>query len=170
MKRVSFSDAHCSIARTLELVGDWWTLMIVRDLTLGLRRFDEIQADLGISRNVLTDRLEMLVTTDIATRHNIARTGTRYEYRLTEKGRDLYPVLDAMVQWGDKWAPDADGPYTELVHTTCDHVTHLELTCSHCGELVTRDELSSRPGPAFIDDPDHPIARARRHRAQLDPA
>ena len=170
MRRVSFSDEHCSVARALDLVGDWWTLMIVRDLSLGLRRFDQIQADLGISRNVLTERLEMLVDNEIVSRTNIARTGTRYEYRLTEKGRDLIPVLFALIEWGDKWNPDPRAPYTEIVHTVCDHVTVPVPTCSHCGEVVHHGELTSRPGPAWIDDPDHPIARARRDRQQPDRA
>lgn len=169
MRRVSFDDQHCSVARALDLVGDWWTLMIVRDVSLGLYRFDEIQTDLGISRNVLTDRLEMLVAGDILERRNIARSGTRYEYRLTDKGRDLQPVLTALMRWGDRWNPDPDSPYTQLIHTDCDHVTELLPSCANCGEVVEVGHLSSRPGPDFTDDPEHPINRARAaHAARAD--
>ena len=91
VKRVSFDAMPCSIAQTLEVVGEWWTLLIVRDVSLGLRRFEEIQDDLGISRNILTDRLNKLVDDEILYRTNIATTGTRYDYRLTDKGRDLLP-------------------------------------------------------------------------------
>ena len=98
VKRVSFDAMPCSIAQTLEVVGEWWTLLIVRDVSLGLRRFEEIQDDLGISRNILTDRLNKLVDDEILYRTNIATTGTRYDYRLTDKGRDLLPVLLALMQ------------------------------------------------------------------------
>ena len=170
MKRVSFDAMPCSIAQSLEVVGEWWTLLIVRDVSLGLRRFEEIQDDLGISRNILTDRLNKLVDDEILYRTNIATTGTRYDYRLTDKGRDLVPVLLALMQWGDRWAAHPGGPFTEMVHTTCGHVTEPELTCSHCGEVIDLDDLRSRPGAAFADDPAHPIVRARRARQDATPA
>ena len=168
MKRVSFDAMPCSIAQTLEVVGEWWTLLIVRDVSLGLRRFEEIQDDLGISRNILTDRLNKLVDEEILYRTNIATTGTRYDYRLTDKGRDLLPVLIALMRWGDRWAAHPGGRFTEMVHTRCGHVTEPELTCSHCHEVIELDDLRSRPGPAFEDDPAHPVVRARLARAARD--
>jgi DNA-binding HxlR family transcriptional regulator len=166
MKRISFDEMSCSVAQALEVVGEWWTLLIVRDVSLGLRRFDEIQEDLGISRNVLTDRLNKLVDEEILYRTNIAASGTRYDYRLTDKGLDLIPVLLALMAWGDRWVEQTDGPYTQIVHTACGHVTRPGLICSHCGETIPLDELRSRPGPAFTDDPGHPINRARRARGR----
>ena len=165
MKRVSFDTMHCSIAQALEVVGEWWTPLIIRDVSLGLRRFEQIQSDLGISRNILTDRLNKLVDDDILFRTNIAASGTRCDYRLTAKGLDLMPVLIALMQWGDRWAVGPEGPYTELIHTTCDHVMHPQPTCDHCGEVVTPSTTRSRPGPAYADDPTHPLARsaAARH-------
>ncbi len=170
VKRVSFEEMPCSVAQTLEVMGEWWTPLIVRDVSLGLRRFEEIQDDLGISRNILSDRLNKLVDEGILFRTNIARTGTRYDYRLTDKGRDLIPVIHALRQWGDKWAPRPEGPYTELVHTTCDHVTHPVLTCDHCGEPATPETLRARPGANFVDDPAHPITRARAAKAEREGA
>ena len=165
MRRVSFDDMQCSIAQSLEVVGEWWTPLIIREVSLGRRRFEEIQEDLGIARNVLTDRLNKLVDHDVLFRQNIAQNGVRYEYRLTEKGHDLFPLLVALLQWGDKWMPSDKGPHTELVHTACDHVTHPVLTCSHCGEEITDADVRARPGKRFRDDPSHPIVRRTRSRA-----
>ena len=105
VRRVSFDEMQCSIAQSLEVVGEWWTPLIIREVSLGRRRFEEIQEDLGIARNVLTDRLNTLVEHGVLFRQNIAQSGTRHEYRLTEKGHDLFPLLVALLQWGDKWMP-----------------------------------------------------------------
>jgi DNA-binding HxlR family transcriptional regulator len=159
VRRVSFDEMQCSIAQSLEVVGEWWTPLIIREVSLGRRRFEEMQEDLGISRNVLTDRLNKLVEEEVLFRENIAQSGTRHEYRLTEKGHDLFPLLVALLRWGDKWMPNRRGPHTELVHTTCGHVTHPVLTCSHCGEPVTDADVRARPGKQFRDDPDHPLVK-----------
>jgi len=165
MKRVSFDAMSCSIAQALEIIGEWWTPLIIRDVSLGLRRFEQIQGDLGISRNILTDRLNKLVEDGILYRTNIAASGTRCDYRLTEKGLDFLPVLMTLMAWGDKWVEQPDGPYTELVHTTCDHVTHPHLVCDHCGEAITPQTTRSRAGAAFAHDPHHPLVRAAAARA-----
>ena len=115
MRRKSFEDLRCSVAQTLEVVGEWWTLLIVRDLFLGVRRFDAIQERLGIARNVLADRLDHLVERGIVERRPYQEHPVRHDYVLTEKGRALWPVIEAMRTWGDDWeAPD--GPPLELVH------------------------------------------------------
>jgi DNA-binding HxlR family transcriptional regulator len=103
MRKVSFADMNCSIAETLELVGEWWTLLIVRDVFLGVRRFDDFVERLGISRNVLTDRLDKLVAAEILERRPYDAGRGRYDYLLTERGRALWPVLTALRQWGDEW-------------------------------------------------------------------
>jgi DNA-binding HxlR family transcriptional regulator len=158
MKRVSFDGMSCSIARSLETVGEWWTPLIVREVFFGRRRFDEIQGDLGISRNILTDRLSTLVDDGVLERRNIAQTGTRWEYHLTEKGRDLFPVLVSLMQWGDKWAVDEKGPPVLFEHRSCGHDADAVYTCSHCGEAIGYGSLKARRGPGWEDDPHHPLA------------
>ncbi len=164
MKRVSFASMDCSVAQALEVVGEWWTPLIIREVMWGRRRFDEIQDDLGISRNILTDRLNRLVEEDILFRQEVTPGSSRHEYRLTEKGLDLDQVLLALLAWGDKWAPNPKGPPVELLHRTCDHVTHPAMACSHCGELLERGDIRARPGAAFAADPDHALNRAA-HRS-----
>ncbi|MGA0611884.1 winged helix-turn-helix transcriptional regulator [Caldimonas sp. KR1-144] len=103
MQRKSFDGMNCSIARALEQVGEWWSLLIVRECTLGTTRFDDFQRRLGIARNVLTARLNSLVEDGILDKVLVEGSGRRSEYRLTRKGEELYPVLVALLQWGDKW-------------------------------------------------------------------
>src|SRR5437588_10055882 len=101
---------RCSVARTLGLVGEWWTLLVLRDSFRGVRRFDDFQRNLGIARNVLADRLATLVEAGILERRRYQERPERFEYRLTDKGRDLYPVIVTLMQWGDRWAADPSGP------------------------------------------------------------
>src|SRR3982750_1566113 len=122
---------NCSVAQCLEVVGEWWSLLIVRDAFLGVRRFDDFQARLGISRNILNQRLTTLADPGVLERIPYQDNPPRSEYRLTDKGRDLWPVLTAMRQWGDRWAAPQGAPL-ELVHESCGEVTHLEHVCSHC--------------------------------------
>src|SRR5262245_33384165 len=103
MSRKRFDDMPCSIARALDLVGDWWTLLIIREAFLGVRRFADFRDHLGIARNILSDRLQKLVTEEILTKVPKADVERGFEYRLTEKGKDLWPVLTALRLWGDKW-------------------------------------------------------------------
>lgn len=159
MKRVSFDGMSCSIARSLETIGEWWTPLIVREVFFGRRRFDEIQGDLGISRNILTDRLTTLVEDGVLEKRNIAQTGTRWEYHLTDKGKDLFPVLVALMQWGDRWAVDDEkGPPVLFEHRGCGHDADALFTCSHCGETLGYGSLKARRGPGYADDPTHPLA------------
>lgn len=162
MKRVSFDGMSCSIARSLETIGEWWTPLIVREVFFGRRRFDEIQGDLGISRNILTDRLSTLVEDGVLERRNIAQTGTRWEYHLTEKGRDLFPVLVALMQWGDRWAADEKGPPVLFAHRGHDHDADPAFVCRTCGEELGPDSLKARRGPGWEDDPHHPLAHRDR--------
>ncbi|MDY7099987.1 MAG: helix-turn-helix domain-containing protein [Actinomycetota bacterium] len=151
MRRTSFEEMHCSVAQTLEVVGEWWTLLIVRDLLLGVTRFDTFQERLGISRNILADRLETLVAHDIVEKVPYQERPVRYDYRLTAKGRDLWTVVTALREWGDRWvAPD--GPPAEMVHRTCGHVAHVDPRCDHCGEPLT-GAVTMRPGPGAGADP-----------------
>ncbi|HEX7094954.1 MAG TPA: helix-turn-helix domain-containing protein [Acidimicrobiales bacterium] len=147
MRRTSFEGMNCSIARTLEVVGEWWSLLIVRDAMIGIRRFDDFQHRLGISRNILTQRLNRLVDQGVLERVPYQHHPLRHEYRLTEKGRDLWVVLSAMREWGDKWAPLPNGPSAELVHTRCGHTTTIVPTCSVCGEVLELGQLRLVAGP-----------------------
>lgn len=161
MKRVSFRDMQCSIAQTLEVVGEWWTLLVLREVFLGRRRFAEMAEDLGIARNILTDRLNKLVDEGILVRHDIGAKGGRHEYRLTEQGRALFPVLVALMQWGDRRRKLPKGAPTELVHRTCNRKTTPTLVCSNCGEPLSADSVAARTGRGFRHDPDHPLVRAQ---------
>jgi DNA-binding HxlR family transcriptional regulator len=149
MQRKRLADMECSIARTLDVVGDWWTLMIVRDLFAfkGHYRFDEIQHSLGISRNILADRLAALCEHGVAERRPYQDRPPRFEYRLTRKGQDLFPVVMALLAWGDKWTVGENGPPVLLHHTTCDHDASPVMSCSHCGEPFTGRTVRGRDAP-----------------------
>ena len=150
MQRASFEEMHCSVAQCLEVVGEWWTLLIVRDAFLGVSRFDEFQERLGISRNVLNQRLTTLVEAGILEKVPYSEHPPRHEYQLTAKGRDLWPVLAAMGQWGDKWAAP-DGPPIKLIHEGCGKVTTIVSTCSRCGEPLTEGDVRPVDGPGARD-------------------
>ena len=137
---------HCSVAQALEVIGEWWSMLIVRDAFLGVRRFDDFQSRLGISRNILTTRLASLVEAGVLEKVPYQERPLRHEYRLTPKGRDLWPVLTTMREWGDKWAAP-DGPPLELVHDACGEVMSLAHTCGACGEAVDSRSVRARPGP-----------------------
>ena len=141
----------CSVAQCLEVVGEWWTMLIVRDAFLGIRRFDDFQSRTGIARNVLTARLEHLVEHGVLERHPYQERPLRHEYVLTDKGRDLWHVLTAMREWGDRWAAP-DGPPVELVHRSCEHVTRTAVVCDHCREPLDARAVRAVPGPGARSD------------------
>lgn len=146
MKRTSFGAMNCSVAQCLDVVGEWWSMLIVRDAFLGVRRFDEFQSRLGISRNILTTRLTSLVEAGVLEKVPYQERPVRHEYHLTAKGRDLWPVLTTMREWGDRWAAP-DGAPLELVHHTCGEVVVLAHTCTACGGTVDGRSVRARPGP-----------------------
>jgi DNA-binding HxlR family transcriptional regulator len=137
MTPTDFSAMDCSVARTLDVIGDKWSLLILRDAFYGLRRFEDFRDDLGVARNVLTDRLQKLVARGVLERRLYEERPQRYEYRLTEKGRGLLPMLLAMIAWGDRWENDADVPPVTLRHTGCGCETSPVVTCAECGEELT---------------------------------
>ena len=146
MQRTSFEDLNCSVAQCLEVVGEWWSLLIVRDAFLGVTRFDDFQARLGISRNILNQRLTHLVDGGVLKRVPYQDHPPRSEYKLTDKGRDLWHVVAAMRQWGDRWAAP-DGPPLKLRHTGCGRVVKAVAVCSHCGEPLDVRSVTAVPGP-----------------------
>ena len=147
MKRTSFARMHCSLARGLDLIGDWWSPLIVRDLYLGVVRFDDLVEDLGISRNLLTRRLNALCKSGIIERHAYQRRPLRHEYRLSEAGRDLIPAILALTAWGDRWARPREGSPMLFVHKTCGAHFEPQVTCAGCGEPVTADTVKTIGGP-----------------------
>src|ERR1700690_901646 len=128
MARKSFADMDCSVAQCLEVVGEWWTMLIIRDAFLGVTRFEDFQKRLGISRNILQQRLARLVDAGVLKRVPHPEPPPRDDYRLTDKGRDLWPVLTAMRQWGDAYAAP-DGPPVKIVHKACGSVSEPHLWC-----------------------------------------
>jgi DNA-binding HxlR family transcriptional regulator len=146
MQRTSFDGMHCSVAQCLEVVGEWWSLLIVRDAFLGVSRFDEFQARLGISRNILTERLNRLVEHGVLSRVPYQEHPPRSSYHLTEKGRDLWPVVNAMRQWGDQWAAP-DGPPLQIRHKVCGAIVEARPVCSHCGGPLDARAVLAIPGP-----------------------
>jgi DNA-binding HxlR family transcriptional regulator len=150
MRWQDIGDMTCSIARALSVVGDRWTLLILRDTFLGTRRFDDFQSSLGIARHRLADRLRKLADNGILDRVSYQERPARYEYRLTQKGRDLYPVIVSLVGWGDRWMAGKAGAPIELVHRGCGHHVSPVLACPDCGAPIGARDMQARPGPALL--------------------
>jgi DNA-binding HxlR family transcriptional regulator len=138
----AFDDQNCSIARTLAIVGERWTLLVLREVMLGSRRFEEIRRNLGVASNILSDRLTTLVEHGV-----LRRDGEPPEYRVTAKGVDLQPVLVGLMQWGDRYTAGEAGPPIVYTHVACGHDADPQLHCGHCGEPLGPRELRVRPGP-----------------------
>ncbi|MGB3811517.1 MAG: helix-turn-helix domain-containing protein [Parvibaculum sp.] len=141
----------CSVARTLSVVGDRWTLLVLRECFLGTRRFEEFEQRLGIARHVLADRLKKLTEADVLTKVAYQERPRREEYRLSEKGRDLYPVMMTLAQWGDKHMAGPEGPPLLRVHNACTHVMEGVLVCSDCGEPLAARDVSVKAGPGAAE-------------------
>jgi DNA-binding HxlR family transcriptional regulator len=149
MKRTSFAKWPCSVARTMNLLGDWWTPLVMREAFYGIRRFDRFQSELGIARNTLADRLATLVEEGLLRKEPYQSEPVRYEYLLTEKGKDFYPVLAAMSAWGDRWLDNGAGPPIVTHHLPCDHDAHAEVVCSECREPLRAEDIEHRMGPGY---------------------
>jgi DNA-binding HxlR family transcriptional regulator len=137
MQHKSFAEMACPVAQCLDVVGQWWTLLIVRDAFLGVTRFDDFQQRLDISRGVLNQRLASLVDAGILRRRQYSQRPPRSEYLLTDKGRDLWPVLNAMREWGQV---HTDAPPLEIIHH--DHACATRVTCEQCGEEVRAEQVT----------------------------
>lgn len=149
MRRTSFANWPCSIARTMDLLGDVWTPLVLREAFYGIRRFDEFQQSLGIARNTLTERLRRLVDEGLLEKRAYQQIPVRHDYVLTEKGRDLFGVLAAMNRWGDRWLANDDGVPVVLHHDRCGHDTTAETVCSVCKEPLRSEEISNKMGPGY---------------------
>jgi DNA-binding HxlR family transcriptional regulator len=153
MKR-EFATWPCSLARSVDVFGDSWTLLIVRDAMYGLSHFDEFQRSLHIARNTLSDRLGKLVDAGIMTKRFYQDNPPRYEYLLTEMGRDFFPVLAAMLAWGDKWLDGGAGAPVTLRHHAPGHAIASQVVCTECGDAVTHDDIEFCVGPGYPADVD----------------
>jgi DNA-binding HxlR family transcriptional regulator len=137
----------CSIARSLEVIGEWWTLLILREAFFGVTRFEEFQEQLGVARNVLATRLDTLVEHGVLERHCYDEARNRFDYVLTDKGKALWPVLVTIRQWGDEWVVGKGNEAVRMVHTNCGKHTTAALTCNRCGEQLQRREVRVVAGP-----------------------
>ena len=148
MHKANLAALPCSLARSLQIVGEWWTLLILRDVCFGWNRFDEIHDHLGIARNILKARLDTLLEHGMVERRRYQQRPDRYEYVPTDKARDLVPVLMALVAWGDRWTAQ-DGPPVLFSHRTCGHDTVATVVCSACSAPLARGDVDVRPGPGL---------------------
>ena len=146
----SETAASCSIERALEIIGDRWTILVLRDAFRGIRRFDELRRDLDIARPVLADRLRRLVDSGILERRLYQTRPKRYEYRLTEMGVELSPILVALMRWGDRFLAGDGGPPTVLVHEPCGHELRQGFFCTSCRQTLEPSAIRSRPGPGAV--------------------
>jgi DNA-binding HxlR family transcriptional regulator len=149
VKRTETSDWPCTVARSADVLGDHWNLLLIRQACLGTRRFDGFHTELGIGRNILTQRLARLVHEGLFTKTPYRETPPRYEYRLTDKGRDVYPILAAMAAWGERWLTGPEGTPLVLHHTSCDHDMHAVVVCSECDEPIDVREVRAMAGPGY---------------------
>ncbi|MFT5573720.1 MAG: DNA-binding HxlR family transcriptional regulator [Cryomorphaceae bacterium] len=140
----------CSIARSMSVFGDRWTLLVIRQIFMRIRRFSEIQSSLGIPKHRLSDRLSRLVEDGVVYKDAYDKAGKRFDYKLTEKGLALYPVVVAIAQWGDAWLADDDGNPLEYVHKTCGHSAHPKVCCTVCNESITAHNTYAIPGPGIL--------------------
>jgi DNA-binding HxlR family transcriptional regulator len=160
--RRSFNQA-CSIARTLEIVGERWSLLVLRDMWLrGPRRFDQLQRNLGVARNILTDRLETLVDGGVVERRLYQTRPDRYEYFLSDIGQELVPTLLSLLTWGDRHLSGTAGPPMLFQHRDHDHLAEPMTVCRVCREELTIGELEAVPGPGAPKRPARKPATTRK--------
>jgi len=146
----NFPREACAIGAALDHLGDRWTLLVLREAFFGVRRFEELRRNTGAARNILADRLARLVDAGILRREQYSERPPRDEYRLTDKGLDLYPVLITLANWGTKWGDFELGPAVSLQHRSCGAVVQPALTCPECGEAVEARSMRVVPGPAML--------------------
>ncbi|MGH3636375.1 MAG: winged helix-turn-helix transcriptional regulator [Mycobacterium sp.] len=147
--RLRYSSSNCSIARTLGVVGEKWTLLVLREAFYGVRRFEDFHAALGCARNLLSARLKTLVANGLLEKQEYRddRGRRRDEYRLTAKGRDLFPAVVTLMQWGDRWAADEAGPAVQIRHRGCEEPVSVQLCCDGGHEPLAARDVHAVPGP-----------------------
>lgn len=151
MSRADLAESACTVARTVAMVGDEWTFMILREMMLGARRFDDMQRQTGASPHLLSQRLKKLESTGVVRREAYSERPLRHEYRLTEMGRDLWPAVIALKQWGDRWLAGG-ATSVEIEHKGCGHVVQPRMTCPDCGEPMAAHDARPRITPEFAEE------------------
>lgn len=151
MKWDEIGEQPCSIARTLSVIGDRWTMLILRNAFLGARRFESFQQNLGVTRHVLSERLKRLVEHDILEKRPYTDRQERFEYCLTEKGLALYPVLMSMATWADQWMDEGLGRPVQFIHKTCGHSIQPHLVCNECGDAIHAKDIKAIPTQVYVD-------------------
>lgn len=148
-----YTDQVCSVARALEVVGERWTLLVIRDVLLGVRRFEQLAQSVGTTPAMLTRRLRALVAEGVLERRRYQDRPERFEYHPTAKGRELFGVITTLMQWGDRhYGPD--GPPRTLIHQACGQPMDPRITCACCGDQVQLGDVVAQPGPGVV--PAHP--------------
>lgn len=149
MKISDIGNQPCSVARTLSVIGDTWSMMIIRNAFLGIRKFDDFHKNLGVTRHILTDRLNTLVKEEILYKAPYTETQKRFEYRLTEKGLALYPIIMSIVHWGNTYMDKGLGAPLDYVHETCGHLFHPVMVCSECLQPLSPKQVNVQVGKGF---------------------
>lgn len=152
MPRKSLSHLECAVANTVEMVSDQWTVLILRDAFQGIRRFDQFVESLGIARNTLSSRLERLVSDGILFAEPYQEHPVRYEYRLTDKGKDLFDSLMVIWAYGERWSPPSNPDRQRAIHIDCGHEADAVAHCGHCGERITRRSIRIVPPNEVADE------------------
>ena len=165
MLKRDYPDQDCSAACALEFIGERWTLLVIRDIFAGFRRFDQIQQDLGVARNVLASRLQRLVDEGILERRPYSHNPPRHEYFLTEKGIDLWSILITMMRWGDRHGDWPDGPPLVVLHKDCGGEMNDHLICERCGKHLGPRDAYAAPGPGATP---RVVERYRRLRPRAE--
>jgi DNA-binding HxlR family transcriptional regulator len=156
MRWDEIDDSLCSFARTLGVIGDRWTMLVLREAFLGTRRYDDFQRHLAAAPHIVAARLKKLVEHKVLEKRRYQDHPPRYEYRLTERGHELYPALIALIGWGEKWLKSAHGPASIRTHKNCNHRLQLVASCAACGEPVTARDVTAQLTPRYAAE------RARR--------
>jgi DNA-binding HxlR family transcriptional regulator len=144
MRWSEIDQQDCSVAQALSVVGDRWTMLILKEAFMRVRRFEDFLERTGAPRPVLADRLKDLVDDGVLEKRLYSERPDRFEYRLTEKGLDLWPVLISLLRWGDKWMTGTEGPPVEVRHKTCGHAIHPELACPECGDWLQATDMDAK--------------------------
>ena len=169
MPRLKVNESFCSAARALEVLGDRWTLLLIREVVFGTRRFDEFASHLGIARNVLTARLNTMIDADILAQVPVRDDALRMAYHLTEKGRDLLPVLIALLQWGDRWLQSPDSIPIQIVERESGKVLEPMRPRNRTGKALTLLDLDWIPGPGAADPRIAPLIAVYEKQRRIEP-
>lgn len=169
MRWDEIDDSLCSLARTLGVIGDRWTLLVLREAFLGARRYDDFQRHLAAAPHIVAARLKKLVERKVLEKRRYQDHPPRYEYRLTERGHELYPALIALITWGEKWLKSAHGPATIRTHKSCNHRLNAITTCAACGEAVTARDVKAVMTARFATERTRRAAAVSASRKKANP-